>query len=213
MKSQLPINVVQYWPKRTQWILFAIVLVICTITSLFSESARELLRYESGLVSQHEYWRLITAHFVHLGWSHYLLNMAGFFALWVIYADVFSINYWLFILILGALGISVCFLNFDQSLIWYVGLSGVLHTIIAAVLMNLLLQLIFLKKDCFHWEDGILLIFLILKLSYEQFIGAVPFTEAGSGGPVIVNAHFYGAFIGCICAFFLFKFTNSDAMK
>lgn len=213
MKSQLTINVVQYPPKRTQWMLFAIVLVICTIASLLSESARELLRYESHLVSQQEYWRLITAHFVHLGWSHYLLNMAGFFVLWVIYGGVFSTKYWLFILTLSALGISVCFLFFDQSLIWYVGFSGVLHTIIAAVLMNLLLQLICLKKDCFHWEDGIFLIFLIIKLSYEQFIGAVPFTEASSGGSVIVNAHFYGAIIGCICAFFLFKFTNSDATK
>ena len=213
MKAQVPLSFLQNLPKQSHWVVFVVVLGICTIAALFGDYARDLLRYEDGLIAQHDYWRLISAHFVHLGWSHFALNMIGFLALWVIYGGVFSAKFWLGILIVSAFGISFCFLQFDPSLSWYVGLSGVLHTILSVVLVYLLLQTVFLKKACFHVEDAILLVFLLLKLTYEQLVGAVPFTESGSGGPVVVNAHFYGAIIGCICALFLFKFINSELSK
>ena len=200
-------------PKRTQWLLFVLVFTVSLLSELFGESSRELLRYESSLLSQYEFWRLITAHFIHLGWSHFTLNMLGFFALWVIYGGVYSVKSWLFILFLSALGISLFLIQFDQNLTWYVGLSGVLHAILAAVLVKLLLVSSCLNKDCFHWEEILLLIILIFKLIYEQLVGAIPFSEPTSGGPVVVNAHFYGAIMGCICSVFLFKFTNTDTTQ
>ena len=213
MKAHIPLKLLPNSPKPTQWLLLVLVFTLALLGELFAEYSRELLRYESSLVSQHEFWRLITAHFVHLGWSHFGLNMFGFFALWMIYGGVYSAKYWLFILFFSALGISVFLLLFDQDVMWYVGMSGVLHAIYAAALVNLLLQSICLDKACFQIEDVILLIMLILKLVYEQFLGAVPFTESSSGGPVVVNAHLYGAIIGCICSFFLFKFKNADTSK
>jgi len=213
MQSTTIQNLLLNKPKQRQWLLFTFVLIICSICALFADTARDLLRYESNLLVQQEYWRLLTAHFVHLGWSHFLLNMAAFFALWMIYGGVFSLWSWLFILLITSLGISICFLQFDENLIWYVGLSGVLHAIISVVLVYLLLQMIIFKKPCFLWEDKILLVLLIFKLLYEQLVGAIPLTESSSGGPVIVNAHFYGAIIGCICAIFLFKFTHLDSSK
>ena len=46
------------------------------------------------------------------------------------------------------------------------------------------------------------LIGVVCKLAYEQSVGAVPLTATSSGGPVVVNAHFYGAIIGTMCAMF-----------
>ncbi len=200
-------------PKRKQWLLFVLVLTASLLSELFGESSRELLRYESSLLSQHEFWRLITAHFVHLGWPHFALNMLGFFALWVVYGGVYSAKSWIIILFSSALGISLFLIQFDQNLTWYVGLSGVLHAILAAVLVKLLIRSSCMNKDGFHWEEALLLIILLFKLIYEQFVGPIPFTESASGGPVVVNAHFYGAIMGCICSVFLFKFTNSDTIQ
>ena len=210
MKVEVNKKLKQTGPKLRQWLLFASVLVICTIVTIFGDEARRVLRYESDLLVQHEYWRLISAHFVHLGWSHFALNMLGFLALWSIYGGLFSVKSWLMILSISTLGISFCFLQFDSSLIWYVGLSGILHSLFAVLLVYLLLQRVLLKKNYFKWEDALLLVFLVFKLFYEQIVGAVPLTEIGSGGPVVVNAHLYGAIIGCILAVFLFKFTNSN---
>ena len=213
MKIQSSVNLIETKPKQSQWILLAVVLVICTILAIFGDKAREMLRYESNLLTEYDYWRLLTSHFVHLGWSHFALNMLGFFVLWLIYGGVYSAKSWMAILCIATLGISLCFLQFDKDLNWYLGFSGVLHALFTVVLVYLLLQRVLLDKSVFYLEDAILLTFLILKLTYEQLVGAVPFTESGSGGPVVVNAHFYGAIIGCIWALFLFKFNNSEVSK
>jgi len=49
-------------------------------------------------------------------------------------------------------------------------------------------------------ETGILLLLLIAKIGYEQFNGPVPGSETTSGGPVVVDAHLYGALGGVLGA-------------
>ena len=42
--------------------------------------------------------------------------------------------------------------------------------------------------------DGwILAVFLVGKLVYEQVIGVMPYSAKSAGGPVVVDAHLYGA--------------------
>jgi len=102
---------------------------------------------------------------------------------------------------------------FDKNLSWYVGLSGVLHAIFAVTICRIFLLYISKRQKKIQWEDLLLMIFLVAKLIYEQVIGPVPLTESGSGGPVVVNAHLYGAIMGCICSVFLFKFTHLNFSK
>ena len=77
-------------------------------------------------------------------------------------------------------------------MIWYVGLSGLLHGLLAAGITTKLRQ-----------PDGETLLLaglLIGKLVWEQFGGPLPGSEVTSGGPVVVNAHLYGALGGCLGA-------------
>ena len=83
------------------------------------------------------------------------------------------------------------FLN--PELYWYVGMSGLLHGLLAAGIVTRL-------KDI-DAETAILLLLLIAKISWEQWSGPVPGSESTSGGPVIVDAHLYGALGGVLGAF------------
>ncbi|MGH8230318.1 MAG: rhomboid family intramembrane serine protease [Steroidobacteraceae bacterium] len=51
---------------------------------------RAQLAYERAGLAQLQFWRLISAHLVHLGWQHTLLNCAGLALLWALFAREFS---------------------------------------------------------------------------------------------------------------------------
>ena len=76
-------------------------------------------------------------------------------------------------------------------MLWYVGLSGVLHGFVAAGALALLL-----RRETL---GAVLGVGLAAKLIFEQIVGPVPFTAASVGGPVVVAAHLYGA-IGALLA-------------
>ncbi|MCH8278820.1 MAG: hypothetical protein IIC12_07825 [Proteobacteria bacterium] len=68
---------------------------------------------------------------------------------------------------------------------WYVGLSGLLHGLLVAGILVRLRDL--------NAETVILAALIVAKLAWEQFNGPLPGSETTSGGPVIVDAHLYGA--------------------
>lgn len=164
-------------------------LALCAVLIMAGgDSAAEWLRYDRVALAQGEYWRLLTAHLTHLGWSHLLLNLAGFFLLQVLVGDVLSRSGWLLLMFCSALCISGGLWLFDPQLRWYVGLSGVLHSVLLGGAILLVLG---------GNREGIYLLAIILgKLLWEQLAGPMPGSEATAGGKVIVNAHLYGAIAG-----------------
>jgi rhomboid family GlyGly-CTERM serine protease len=76
------------------------------------------------------------------------------------------------------------------SIQWYVGLSGLLHGYWAAGCLC--------KLSERNWQAVPLLTLLIGKLLYEAFVGSVPMTGSFSGGPVVTQAHLWGAVGGAI---------------
>lgn len=184
-----------------RWVLPILILLTALLIEIGGDSLRELLRYQSDSFENNEFWRLLTGHLTHLGWSHLLLNALGFIFVWALFENVYSTKRWVFIFLITCLSTSLLFYFFDKQLTWYVGLSGVLHGLIMAGVLTAIYQY---HSQTDHWNkaDILLLIAIIFKLAYEQFLGAVPLTAASSGGPVVVNAHFYGAIIGTICTLF-----------
>ena len=48
-----------------------------------------MLRYERAAIAAGELWRGISAHLVHLGFTHTLLNLAGFvLVIWLFRTDI-----------------------------------------------------------------------------------------------------------------------------
>lgn len=169
-----------------------IIVGIAAVFAFTGESGREWLRYDRGAIIDGEYWRMLSGHFVHLGASHYLLNVAGLLLIWYLIGTAFSLTHWLLIAAGTIAGVDLGFWFFSPGLIWYVGLSGLLHGLLAAgILATLRSQ---------TKEASVLAVLLVGKLVYEQFVGPLPGSEGSTGGTVIVDAHLYGAISAAILA-------------
>jgi rhomboid family GlyGly-CTERM serine protease len=144
-----------------------------------------LLRYQRDAIFAGEWWRLVTGHFVHLGWAHLALNVMGLALMWALFAADYTPRQWLIITAGSIASIDVGFLLLNPQLVWYVGLSGALHGVMAAGTLAHLR-----RREPDRW---ILAVFLIGKLVYEQVVGVMPYSLNSTGGPVVVDAHLYGA--------------------
>ncbi|MCU7813503.1 MAG: rhombosortase [Candidatus Thiodiazotropha sp. (ex Notomyrtea botanica)] len=164
---------------------------VCIILGLLPERFQDLLQYELSAIQTGEWWRLVTGHFVHLGWEHTVMNLAG---LWLISHLFLSaemrMKSWCYWLPALALGTSAGLLLWSPEVAWYRGLSGVLH----GVLVYLLLRQVWRQP---RWSVlGLLLI--AGKLTWEQLTGPLPGSESWVDGRVIVDAHLYGGIGGVL---------------
>lgn len=140
----------------------------------------------------HQFWRLWTAHWVHVGWIHYVLNMLAFACLPFIFPRVKVWHFVALLLLLPPL-ISLSFYYGVPEIEAYAGLSGVLHGAYVAVAGVHLLD----KKER---NFAALVLFLILaKLIWENTIGSVGTAEL-IGSPVLVEAHLLGVIWGVMIA-------------
>jgi rhomboid family GlyGly-CTERM serine protease len=89
------------------------------------------LEYRRDL-SAAEPWRLITGHFVHLGFLHALLNCVALLLLGRLFADRLRPGELFGLLGAAPLLISMLFWLLLPQLEWYRGLSGVLHAVFFA---------------------------------------------------------------------------------
>ena len=172
--------------------------VICSLITLAGPGLTDQLRYDSVAIKAGELWRLLTPHFVHLNWSHLALNMGGLYLTFFFFRRCLPWYYWLITFLSSALIISLCIFWFNPEIRWYVGMSGVLHALfMAGGLADILKR---------KWEGILFCGMISAKLTYEQTFGALPGSEQAAGGPVLVDAHLYGAIVGAIIGlFFLFK--------
>ena len=160
---------------------------LCLLAATGGPEWQTGLRFQREGIGAGELWRLITAHFVHLGWSHLWLNLAGLALAWVLVGVAYNWRGWLATLLVTALGTSAGLWFFSPALSWYVGLSGVLHGLLIAGALALIGK----------YKDAPLLLGLVaVKLAWEQWMGPMPGSEAAAGGPVVVSAHLYGAVSG-----------------
>jgi rhomboid family GlyGly-CTERM serine protease len=163
--------------------------VILTILQIIPE-APILLRFDRSAIADGQIWRLLTANFVHLGWSHLAFNGAGLLAVGWLFAEDGTAGEWAFILVFSGIAASLGMYFWTPEVSFCVGLSGALHGLFSA--------------GCLIWiREGVgvgfgLLLALVIKLTYEQTAGSMPFSEGLVGGPVVTDAHLWGAIAGII---------------
>lgn len=168
---------------RRLWAFLAICALLIALEGLGDEG-RLLLRYERALVVQGQWWRLLTGHIVHLGWTHLALNLMGLALMWALFFPDYSVRGWAVILLCSLVTIDAAFFFIERDLRWYVGLSGLLHGAMAAGTIAYVG-----RREPGAW---VLVPFLTAKLIYEQLVGTMPYSLDSAGGPVVVDAHLYG---------------------
>jgi rhomboid family GlyGly-CTERM serine protease len=162
------------------------------LPGLAGEPGRVLLRYDRAALAHRQWWRLLSAHVVHLSVRHALLNCLGLVLLWVLFLRDYTPRRWLAVVLAAALAIDAGLWLCDSTVLWYVGSSGVLHGVMAA---GALAQL--RRGELTGW---LLAGLLIAKLAYEHSVGALPLSGSAA---VVVDAHLYGVLGGAAAAAFL----------
>jgi rhomboid family GlyGly-CTERM serine protease len=160
---------------------------------LAGDAGREAMRYDRTALAGGQWWRLLTAHIVHLDFDHAALNSLGLVLMWALFARDYRPPQWLAIVLGSIAAIDAGLWIRDSTVGWYVGSSGALHGIMAAGTLAHLR-----RRDLDGW---ILAAFIVVKLAYEQSAGALPFTDSHAG--VVVDAHLFGTLGGAGIAAFL----------
>ncbi|HSM29663.1 MAG TPA: rhombosortase [Woeseiaceae bacterium] len=179
------------------WLVPGVLVLGTLILLLTGDPGREWLRFDRSGITAGELWRLLSGHLVHLGVSHAVLNLAGLVLVWFLVGRAYTWKQWLWIMAGSIAAIDLGLWFGAPSLEWYVGLSGLLHGMLAAGIVAGLAGR--------NGEAAILAVVVAGKLAWEQFAGPLPGSEGTSGGAVIVDAHLYGVIGGTLVALALIR--------
>ncbi len=168
-------------------VVLVIPVLIMVSIQLIGESALSALRYERNRLVMGEWWRLFSAHAVHLDVRHLLFNLAGLILLWLLFSRDFRVGRWFLILVASMLAVDAGLWWGSPQVLWYVGASGALHGLWAA-------------GGFAQWRREasptlLPLMALVLKLMVEQWRNE---SIVVAGLPVVPQAHLYGALGGLI---------------
>lgn len=135
-----------------------------------------------------EIWRWWTAHWVHVGWIHYFLNMIAFACLPFIFPYVKTRFLVILLLLLPPL-ISLSFYYYFINIEAYAGFSGVLHGIYIAV------AIYFLKFKTERKFSLLVIVLISAKIVWENIFGSLEVSQL-IGSPVLLEAHLLGLIWG-----------------
>ena len=175
----------QYHASHIIW--FLLFLISCTLQAF---GWVDNWRFNRNMVEQGDVWLLLSGHIVHLNWSHWLLNMAGLAIVAFFFSSHATLKQWLLVVLVSAVIISAGIWWWMPDIIYYVGLSGVIHGLFLYGA---------LREIRFYPVSGyVLTAVVIAKLSWEFFYGALPGSEDMAGGRVLTEAHLLGAIGGIL---------------
>ncbi|MDH5356635.1 MAG: rhombosortase [Gammaproteobacteria bacterium] len=173
----------------TDWVFVA---VMVTLMMLLQLKGPELFRYQQNWMDNGEYWRILSAHWVHVNWKHFFLNVAGLLLCLSIARPGWSSTRWLLYQFYFALGISFLFTLLNPQLDWYVGYSGILYGIFLLAAIDLF------RRD--RLIALLLGVAIVTKIMLEQTSELNLTTSDMIGSPVIVDAHLYGVILAILIA-------------
>ncbi len=178
--------------KSTLSLLLSVSLSILIIMfGVFGASIEPILEFNRTKIVEGEYWRLFTGNLVHYGFAHLAMNIAAFLIIAISLLREVSLKIYIPLLISCAMAVGIGTLLWNPELVFYRGLSGVIHgLIVAGLLLNsfrnrwlsyLFVGLVFAKIFHEHQAD----------FQENQLQTLIPV-------PVAIDSHWYGALAGLI---------------
>lgn len=183
--------------KRMTYLNLLACIATVAVCSLFFT---DTLEFNRELILSGETWRFFTAHIVHSSGWHLINNLIALGVICCYFRAYVQIRELLiFSLICGSL-ISVGLLFFYPYILWYNGLSGVLHALAAHLALRSTLDG---QKSALIW-----LAIIWLKVMIETGLSAAGWTTSIDGTLVITQAHLLGLGAGI-----LYTLTSRGALK
>ncbi|WP_157980684.1 rhombosortase [Aliidiomarina taiwanensis] len=186
LSTQLPLARHQVLP----FVVLSVFLWVLFLVVLFAPAGAESLLYQRHLLER-QIWRVFTGQFMHLDWPHLLLNTAGVWLAWLLFAEHLSCRRMLWLLPVLALGCGIGMWVFAPEIEDYLGFSGVLYGVFAFGAVSDVWQ----KIKFGRW----LLVGVIVKVSWDYWITPVSLL-GGDTSELATAAHLLGAVSGVFCA-------------
>lgn len=174
------------------WRAPLLLMALLLLTELGGVPVRALLGFDRTAIEAGQWWRLLTANFVHLGWYHWFLNELGLVVLVLLCPERIRVLTLLARVAFMGILMSLCLYGFTPGLSRYVGMSGVIHGLFVLGLLPQVRQRDLVSMGC--------LAFLIGKLVFEQIAGAPLSDESAIGGHVVTESHLFGALAAALYA-------------
>jgi len=180
------------WQRLRQSPDWRFVAMMLPFMTLLQAIGPEYFRYQQDLFETGQLWRFITAHWVHVGWIHLLLNGLGLVICVSLTSPGWSPARWLLCCVVMATGISCLLIVFNPEVSDYAGLSGVLFGLYILTALDL------------YARDRLIAILIIAAIVIKVLMEQFSFYDFSSGeligARVIIDAHLYGLLIAIAIA-------------
>ena len=187
------------WQRIRQTSDWRFVAVIIPLMVLLQAIGPEYFRFQHDWTSTGQIWRMLTAHWVHVGWLHLLLNGVGLVVCVSLTTPGWSLGRWLLNSIIISTGISIMLTLYNPEVIDYAGYSGALYGLYVLAACSLF------PRD--RLVAALIIAAIVGKVFMEQF----NFYDFNSGdiigARVIVDAHLYGLLMAIACALVWMAYT------
>jgi len=178
-----------------------VLIALSLLCWLLPEEAQRWLVYSRAEPLQ--LWRFVTGHLLHSNVWHLAMNLGGLLVIFYLHQMHYQSRQFVQFCLLAAALISCALFLFSPQIQTYVGLSGLLHALLAFGAVRDVQQ---------RWYSGALILLgLTGKVLYEQWQGPDPALGALIGARVAIDAHGYGLLIGLLLALTLPNYGLSSA--
>ena len=174
------------------------VVFMATVLTVFSDFSQSSMVFVGSEVFGGQWWRLFSAHFAHTNWVHAAMNMTTWLILFMLFRPVFRLSTLTGTILISSATISLMYLLLYPEDTLYQGFSGVLHGVLVAGAIL-----------CFPLATKLslgLLVFVVLKLLFENLFGTSPTLAQLIDARIATEAHLAGAISGgCFALALLLK--------
>jgi len=177
--------------------LFCLAIALIALMATCWPDGLARLRYDRSGMMDGEMWRAMTAHLTHLNMPHLLLNLLGLLLICELQWGELPLRHGIGLLGFSGAAISACLWWLHPELVWYAGLSGVLHGLWAGCTFYGLQRTSDASpRKRLPYLAGAFL--LVAKLFLEFHYGPAENTAHLIGGGVVTASHLYGALAGVV---------------
>jgi len=190
--------------------VISISVAVLSLLLYFRSGIAPFLQYDRALIADGQLWRLITGHFTHWSFDHFLWCTITFIALGSICEQL---NRKGFVISLAASAIVIPVVSWlaDPGMLLYRGLSGICSSVFVVGVM-LMMRKAFVDRDRANLILPAAAGFLFFgKIVYEFISGRALFVHSSDMFSPVPLAHLVGGVIGLLTTAFVFAKTRKGA--